>query len=519
MSRTNRARLILTAMLALFLAAASIAFAQKPPHIAGDYTGALHGNGVSLRLALHVKADKAGKLSVTIDSLDQHAMGITASNAILKGDSFTFEVPPVSGKYSGTLSADGATIDGIWNQGTPIPLVFTRWTGGAMPTAIPTPTPAPAMPPVALDRLKPVLDSEMAPVFARGLLSPPSGGGLVIGVMDHGKRAVFAYGTASTDSIFEIGSVTKTFTGLILAQMVVQKKVTLDEPIRSLLPAFAVGKPVGEEISLVDLATHHSGLPRMPDNFKPSHLDNPFLDYDATRLYNFLARNGVGKATDAPYLYSNLGFGLLGYGLSLRAGLNYEQLLAIEVTGPLHLGDTVITLSAEQHARFIQGYDANFHKTGEWDFQDTFAGAGAIRSTANDMLTYLEANLHPEKYAVGLSADSPATTLPAAVAIDHQLRASTTADNKIALAWEYDSNSGSYGHGGGTGGYSSAAAFIPRQDLAIVVLYNRDNGNPRFADRVEQNVYELMSGKPSTPVDFMSEEEAAALRLRQSEGK
>src|SRR5579862_8448695 len=241
MSRTNRARMILTAMLALFIAASSIALAHKPPGIAGDFTGALHSNEVTLRLALHVKANKAGRLSVTIDSLDQHAMGIAASDAVLKGDSFSFEVPSVGGKYRGTLSGDGVTIDGIWNQGTPLPLVFTRWTGGAMPTAMPTPTPAPAMPPVALEGLKPVLDSEMAPVFARGLLSPPSGGGLVIGVIDHGKRAVFPYGTASTDSIFEIGSVTKTFTGLILAQMVVQKKVTLDEPVRALLPAFAVG--------------------------------------------------------------------------------------------------------------------------------------------------------------------------------------------------------------------------------------------------------------------------------------
>src|ERR1700733_1984821 len=186
-----------------------------------------------------------------------------------------------------------------------------------MPTPNPTPTPAPAIPPVALDQLKPILDREMAPVLARGLLSGSSGGGLVIGVMDHGNRAIYAYGVAKPDSIFEIGSITKTFTGLILAQMVVQKKVTLDEPIRELLPAGFVAKPDGAEITLDDLATQRSGLPRMPDNFKSKNPDNPYVDYNAQHLHEFLAKQGVARPKDAPYLYSNLGFGLLGYGLSL----------------------------------------------------------------------------------------------------------------------------------------------------------------------------------------------------------
>ncbi len=497
----------------LFLLPAVIAFAQKPPQVTGDWTGALLAEGGSLRLALHVKADSAGKLSVTLDSLDQHAMGLAGSNAVLKGDSFSFEVPSVSGTYKGIVGDDGNSINGTWSQGVPMPLVFTRHSAGAWPTAMPTPAPAPAMPPVALEHLQPVLDRELAPVLQHGLLSKASGGGgLVIGILDHGKRRIFAYGPAKPDSIFEIGSITKTFTGLILAQMVVQKKVTLDEPIRTLLPAGFVAKPEGAEITLVDLATQHSGLPRMPDNFKPKDSVNPYADYGAPQLQEYIAKHGVAKPADAAFLYSNLGFGLLGYGLSLRAGVPYGQLLATEITGPLHMSDTRVTLSPAQRARLIQGYDTNFNPIGAWDF-DVFAGAGAIKSTADDMLTYLDANLHPDKYAKGAGADSPTATLPAAVAVDHQLRAKV-GNGKIALAWFFDPKSGSYSHGGGTGGYSSLAGFVPSSDRAIVVLYNRDNldpAAPRFVERVAENIGDLMSGKPAIPLDFISEDERLAL--------
>jgi D-alanyl-D-alanine-carboxypeptidase/D-alanyl-D-alanine-endopeptidase len=508
----NWASLLFASMLLFGLGAAST-FAQKPADVVGNWNGALQ---VDVHLALHVSTDTAGKLSVTLDSLDQNAMGLQGSNAVLKGDSFSFEVPSVSGTYTGTLDGDGKNIRGTWSQGAPLPLVFSRQNGGPVPTAMPTPTPAPAMPPVALDNLKPVLDRELAPVLEHGLLSKASGGGgLVIGVMDHGQRRIFAYGTAKPDSIYEIGSITKTFTGLVLAQMVVQKKVALDTPIRTLLPAGVVAKPEGTEITLVDLATQHSGLPRMPDNFKPQNPLNPYVDYHAAQLQEFIAKHGAAKPADAAFLYSNLGFGLLGYGLSLRAGVPYGQLISTEITGPLHMSDTGVTLSPEQRSRLIQGYDYNFDPTPPWDL-DAFAGAGAIKSTAADMLTYLDANLHPDKYATGAAADSPAATLPAAVALDHQVRSNVTVsgDTRIALAWFFNPKTGSYFHSGGTGGYRSLAGFNPAQDRAIVVLYNRDDtdpGAPQLVERVVQNIDELMTGKPSIPLDFISEEERLAL--------
>jgi CubicO group peptidase (beta-lactamase class C family) len=168
-----------------------------------------------------------------LDSVDdQDPMGLPGDNVVLKSNAFSFDT--VRGNYRATLSADGY-LNGKWSDGTAT--IFTRTSAAAAPT----PEPITPKPPVALAELKAVLDQELKPVLERGLLSKPTGGGLVIGVFDRCERRIFAYGTAHPDSIFEIGSITKTFTGLILAQMVVQKKVSLNEPVRALLPAGFAG--------------------------------------------------------------------------------------------------------------------------------------------------------------------------------------------------------------------------------------------------------------------------------------
>jgi D-alanyl-D-alanine-carboxypeptidase/D-alanyl-D-alanine-endopeptidase len=140
------------------------------------------------------------------------------------------------------------------------------------------------------------------------------------------------------------------------------------------------------------------------------------------------------------FRYSNLGFELLGYGLSLRAGLPYEDLVSEEIAGPLHMTDTFVSLSPEQRGRLIQGYDAEFRAVRAWDWNADFGGSGALKSTGADLLTYLDANLHPEKYAAGAAAGSSAATLPRAFAIDHELRADAPTLGKIALAWAVDSD-------------------------------------------------------------------------------
>lgn len=468
--------------------------AAKPSSVDGIWLGKLEAGNASLRIQVKVESNNAGLEFCTLDSLDQRAVGLECANVTLTGDKFSFDVPVVHGHWSGKLSGDGKALSGTWSQGSPQPLSFERQSAALSVAPIPPPTYDPAMAPVTMAELQSVLDRDLAEALKSGELAPATGTGVAIGVVENGKRQVFTYGTAKADSMFEIGSITKTFTGLVLSQMIAQGKVRFDEPVRELLPAGTVARPTGTEITLLDLATQHSGLPRMPDNFKPGDNDNPYADYHSANLYAFVSQHGVAKPTDASFLYSNLGFGLLGQALADRAGVPYPALLKEEVTEPLKLSDTTVSLSPAQQLRFIPGHDGNHHSAHAWDL-DAFAGAGAIRSTASDMLTYLEANLHPDKLTPG-SRSPGAVTLSAALVQSHQLRADVSPGRHIALAWLYDTDTGNYWHNGATGGYSSYAFFNPKGDYAVVVLLNTAPGGVgSFADRIGEHIGQRLTGK------------------------
>ena len=472
--------------------------ATKPSRVDGIWLGTLQAGDKSLRTQVHLKSDAQGKEYCAFDSLDQHAMGIECSNVVLSGDDFSFDVAVVKGHYAAKLSADGNTLTGSWSQGggTALPLVFTRQATEIGAAPVKPPTYDAAMAPVKAEDLQAVLDKDLAKALKDGDLAASTGGGITIGVVVHGVRRVFSYGTAKADSVFEIGSMSKTFTGLMLAQMVEQGKVRFDEPVRELLPAGTVTKPAGAEITLLDLATQHSGLPRMPDNFHPADERNPYADYRASNLYAFMKEHGVAKPAATSFLYSNVGFGLLGEALAERAGTTYPELLKAQVTGPLGLHETMIALTPALQARFIPGHDGDHKPAHAWDL-DALAGAGAIRSTGADMLAYLEANLHPEavKPVAGFAAGK---TLSAALVQDHEVRADVAPGTRIALSWFYLEDSGNYWHNGGTGGYASYGFFNPKGDYAAVVLTNTGPGeHGSFADKVGEHISERLAGKPA----------------------
>jgi len=457
--------------------------AEKPSRVDGVWLGTLGG---SLRVQLQVKSDRAGKLYCSLDSLDQGAMGLACENVQFSGDRFSFELQMVKGSWSGTLGESGE-LDGTWTQGRGQPLRFTRQASAVAPKPPEQPRYDEAVAPVPVGELKAVLDRDLAVPLQGGALAPATGGGVAIGVVQRGVRRIFVYGAAKEDSIFEIGSISKTFTALMLAQMVAQHKVKLDEPVRELLPAGAVSKPEGAEITLLDLATQHSGLPRLPDNFSPADPRDPYVDYRPANLYEFLAKHGVAKPAEAQFLYSNLGLGLLGQALANRAAVSYPELLRSLVTGPLGLNDTVVKLSPEQEKRFVKGHGAQHQAVQPWNM-DALAGAGAIRSTAADMLTYLEAQLHPDK-----------VSLAGAIEMCHQLHADALPGMKIGLAWLFVTETNSYWHNGATGGYSSYAIFSSQDDYAVVVLFNTTIGadGSSFADRLGSHVAQRLSGKPA----------------------
>ncbi len=471
--------------------------ASKPSAVDGIWLGKIKQDSEDLRIQLQVKSDNAGKEYCTFDSLDQEVTGIECANVAFTGNKFSFEIPAGHAQWSGTLSADGKTLNGTWTQGTPAALNFERQSTAITLPPVPPPSYEPAMAAVTLAQLRAVLDRDFAEALKNGELAPPTHVGVTIGVIDHGERLVFSYGVARNDSIFEIGSMTKTFTGLILSQMVEQGKVKLNEPVRALLPEGSVAKPAGEEITLLDLATQHSGLARLPDNLKPADNRNPYADYTAADMYAYLKKQGVAKPAKTDFLYSNFGFGLLGQALSDRAGASYSQLLHDEITGPLSMTDTVITLTPEQQARLLPGYDGRHRPARAWDFA-AIAGAGAIRSTASDMLTYLEANLHPDKLPGSAAITPDGKTLQAALAQSHELRADAMSGMRIALAWLYETDTGNYWHNGATGAFNSFGLFNPKADYAVIVLVNTSVGRSgALADDLGRHIGQRLAGKPA----------------------
>ena len=477
--------------------------AKKPSQVDGVWLGSVNENGKDLRGQLILKSDASGREYGTFDSIDEHVYELECSNIVLSNDDFSFEIPSVAGRWSGKLSADGNTLSGAWMQsGKSESLVLRRQATVFKPTPPPPITYAPAAPPIDVANLKAVLDEDFAKAEKEGIFAAKSGIGVAIGVVKSEKRTVLSLGSVKADSIFEIGSITKTFTGLILAEMVAEGKVKYDEPVRELLPADTVPKPTGSEITLNDLATQHSGLPRAPDNFHDAdpnnHSASPsdvfrhlYADYTAGDLYAFFKKHGLEKTGDPPFLYSNLGFALLGQALANRAGLSYSDLLKQYVTEPLGLKDTVITVPQDRLSRFAQGHDKDHIETLPWAL-DGMVGAGGIRSTAADLLTYLEAQLHPDKLS---NINGANDRMKAALESSHLLRADTDQPgSRIALAWMFAGDSQAYSHGGATGGCSGFALFNPKADYAVVVLANMASG---LSESVAQHVVARLEGKPA----------------------
>jgi len=358
--------------------------------------------------------------------------------------------------------------------------------GGSAPT-IPPPKYDAAIPSVSLENLPAVLESDMTPALhGDGALAWYPQPGLTVGVWRDRQAKILTYGTGHPDSIYMIGSISKTFTGLILARMVEQGLVRLDQPVRELLPPGTVEKPSGREITLLDLATHHSGLPRDPDNVRADAAPDPMANYHQTDLFAFLKNRGVSRPDDAEYLYSNLGFGLLGEALALRAGTTYEELLRREVTEPLGMRDTVISLSEEQHGRTMRAYDWRHQLLPEWNL-DALAGAGAIRSTAPDMLRYLVAQLHPEAVP----------ELASAIRLSHRIQADVNDKARIGLAWMQ--RSGLYRHDGSIAGFTSDSYFSPDKDYAVVVLLNTQAGlfGSFATEQLGDHIRQRLAGEPA----------------------
>lgn len=480
--------------------------AARPSVLDGIWLGTLQiSSNTSVRIQVVFKSDADGREYCTMDDLDAYVMDLECANVAFKDGAVSFDIPAAGGHWSGRLEENGNALTGdihsrvlrgSSNEDISQPLSFTRQTAMALEKPRPDPGFDPAMPPVSAADLESILAADLAGVRASSELAPSIGQGVSIGVYTHGVSRVFSFGAAKPDSIFEIGSITKTFTGLLLAQMAEQHKVRLDEPVRELLPAGAAAKPEGPEITLLDLATQRSGLPAMPDNISVANLDQPYADYHFADLLAYLGRRGVANPARAPSNFGSLGYGVLGAALANSAQLTYAQLVQDEIAAPLGMPDTGVTLSAEQQGRLISGHDQFRGAAQPWR-SDALAGAISLLSTARDMLTFLVANLHPEQ--IKATADvAPSLTLAAAIRESLRPRAELSHGMQIASGWLYQDETGNYWHNGATAAHSAYAFFNPRGDFAAVVLFNGSPGvEGSFVENLGRHVYQRLAGKPA----------------------
>ncbi|MGP8175178.1 MAG: serine hydrolase domain-containing protein [Terracidiphilus sp.] len=480
--------------------------ASKPSPVDGIWLGVTPiAANESTRVQIVVNSDSSGREFCTMDVLDTHYMDLQCANVAFKGDDFSFDIPAGGEHWSGKLSADGKTLTGnmsakqLTDKGSQEivqPMNFARQAALTAEKPIPAPTYDAAMPPVSAADLQSVLDRDLAGALKSGELAPATGSGVSIAVYEHGVTRVFSYGTAKPDSIFEIGSITKTFTGLMLSQMAMQGKVKLDEPVRELLPPGTVAKPEGPEITLLDLATRRSGLPPMPDNINLANMDNPYADYHAADLLAYIGKHGVANPARVSSPFGSLGFGLLGVALANRAGSSYAALLKDEIADPLGLKDTTVTLSPGQQLRLIAGHDQFHGPAKAWD-TDALAGAIGIRSTAGDLLAYLEANLHPESLKP-VAGSAGSATLASALRQALQPQSEVSPGMRIALGWLYQEETGNFWHNGATAAYSSYAFFNPKGDYAAVVLLNASPGvNGSLVEVLGRHISQRLAGKPA----------------------
>ena len=294
--------------------------------------------------------------------------------------------------------------------------------------------------------------------------------GIVIGVLDaDGRTRIISYGDPGPgqpaldgNSVFEIGSISKVFTATVLAELVQEGKVRLDDPVQKYLPS-TVRMPSrdGKVITLGTLSEQNSGLPRMPGNFKPADVSNPYADYTVQQMYDFLSGYQLTRDPGAEFEYSNLGVGLLGHALSRATGMSYEELERQRVWAPLGMTNTAIMLTPWMKSHLALGHDEQGKVVPNWDLP-TLAGAGAIRSTTNDMLKFLDANLHPERGA-----------LQRAMAFAQKDRA-PAGNWRIGLNWltTYAGTDTIVWHNGGTGGYRTFLGLEPSRKVGVVVMTN-----------------------------------------------
>lgn len=310
----------------------------------------------------------------------------------------------------------------------------------------------------------------------------PQKAATVIGLVDRHGSEVISWGRLGNgaaddvngDSVFFIGSVSKTFTALLLLEMAARGEVELEDPVAKYLPK-SVKMPThgGRQITLLHLATHTAGFPINPDNMSGKDDKERYESYTADKMYAFLSGYALTRDPGGEFEYSNIGMALLGHVLALRAGADFESLIVDRIARPLQMASTGITLSERLRSRLAMGHDDSGRPSAPWTLQ-AYAPVGSILSTANDLLKYAAANagLTPSRLSALMEKshairqqdlhgmpDVPGFGLFGRTAMDWADRAALEPSGMDLLA-----------HAGGAGSYHAFVGFDMKQQRGVVVL-------------------------------------------------
>lgn len=284
------------------------------------------------------------------------------------------------------------------------------------------------------------------------------------GVRVGGRLAVNDARRVGLQTLFEIGSITKGFTGIVLADLVLRGVVSLDDPVqRHLPPGWTVPSFQDHVITLRDLATHTSGLPRMPTAFAPVDIEDPYaaMNDDSLRIH---VANSPPTRAPGTYAYSNLGMALLGRVVAHASGISWWQLVQTRVLEPLAMRDAWVDVPAPVANRMAAGHTPGLVVTPRWHF-DAYAPAGAIVTTAPTLSALLEA----------LALPDTSTAIGRAIVLATQpLRSVGVGRDSVALGWHVQYHDGTriIWHNGGTGGFRSWMGAVRGERRGAIVLSN-----------------------------------------------
>lgn len=346
--------------------------------------------------------------------------------------------------------------------------------------------------------------------------------GLVVGVIADGQELLLGFGKPAVgvsknvdeETIFEIGSISKVFTGTLLAQQIERGELSLNDRVADLLPEGWELSEAAQDVTLGQLTTHTSGFPRLPSDLigiggigKLLINGDPYRGYSEEQFRQAVATVQLESPPGEEHSYSNFGVGLLGYLLATHNGTDYETLVRDQVCQPLGMEKTVVTNTAWHDQHHATGYAGGLRlgpgmialKSSYWLLPNHLAGAGAIRSNGSDMLKFLRANMGAEKTSQAESSLTPAIQLAQQEVFEvYSWRA-------IGMGWIRSYNDtlskNILWHNGGTGGYRSYIGFTEDHKQGVFVLSNTHEGVDDLGQAILEAVAR-MGQKPATENGF-----------------